>query len=326
MVFQIPILARFLKELAHFRIRWNKIGIQVCLCFSVCLIMAAILTTPAYLKPTQSNIKSLETHKRLICCCLSLKQTNLHLSSSNKYNSSIRFPKFVSWAAASEEVTDIITNVEESQTQKILENEILVEESTQTSNSQIPDTEKKLLSAVSESLRLYKEALASNDEPKIVEIEACLQSLYDEKKVLENKVAALSIEVALEKDRRLRINADFFNFRKRVERERLSLVTNMREEVVETLLPVLDNFERVNSEIKVETDAEKKINNSYQSIFKQYLEILGSLGVVPVDTAGNPYKPMAKYRVDSKLNRLLEDFFRALGRVRSGFMKTWIQL
>lgn len=199
------------------------------------------------------------------------------------------------------------------------------DESTQTSNNQIPDTEEKLPSTVSESLRLYKEALASNDVPGIAEIEACLQSLYDEKKVLENKIAALSIEVALEKDRRLRINADFYNFRKRVERERLSLVTNMREEVVESLLPVLDNFERVNSEIKVETDGEKKINNSYQSIFKQYLEILGSLGVVPVDAAGNPYEPTAKYQVESKLNRLLEDFFRALGRVRSGFMKTWIQ-
>ncbi|KAI3869442.1 hypothetical protein MKW92_040824 [Papaver armeniacum] len=294
--------------------------------------MAAILSTPAYLKPTQSNIKLFKTHKRLICCFSSLKQTNLRISTtttttSNKYNSSIRFQKFVSWAAASEEATDITTHVEETQTQKILENEILEEESTQTSNSQTPDTEEKLPSAISESLRLYKQALASNDEPGIVEIEAFLQSLYDEKKVLENKVAALSIEVALEKDRRLRINADFYNFRKRVESERLSLVSNMREEVVESLLPVLDNFERVDSEIKVETDGEKKINNSYRSIFKQYLEILGSLGVVPVDTAGNPYEPTAtaKYQVDSKLNRLREDFFRALGRVRSGFMKTWIQ-
>ncbi|RZC45365.1 hypothetical protein C5167_038318 [Papaver somniferum] len=237
--------------------------------------MAAILSTPAYLKPTQSNIKSFKTHKRLICCCSSLKQTNLHTSTtttttttSNKYYSSIRFPKFVSWAAASEEAIDITSHVEETQTQKLLENEILEEESTQTSNNQIPDTEEKLPSAVSESLRLYKEALASNDVSGIVEIQACLQSLYDEKKVLENKVAALSIEVALEKDRRLRINADFYNFRKRVERERLSLVTNMREEVVESLLPVLDNFESVISEIKVETDGEKKINNSYQSIFQ----------------------------------------------------------
>ncbi|MCL7040819.1 hypothetical protein MKW94_004484, partial [Papaver nudicaule] len=182
-------------------------------------------------------------------------------------------------------------------------------------------TQEKLPSAITESLRLYKEALASNDEPKIVEIETFLQSLYEEKKVLQNKVAALSIEVALERDRRLRINADFYNFRKRVETERLSLVTNMREEVVESLLPVLDNFERAKSEIKVETDGEKKINSSYQSIFKQYLETLRSLGVVPVDSAGNPYEPTAK---DSKLNRL-QDFFQAFSNVRSGFMKKWIQ-
>ncbi|XP_076932792.1 uncharacterized protein LOC143598473 [Bidens hawaiensis] len=142
------------------------------------------------------------------------------------------------------------------------------------------------------SLQSYKEALADNDEPKLSEIEAYLKSIEDEKLVLETKLATLSDELSSARDRVLRISADFDNFRKRTERERTSLVANAQGEVVENLLPVLDNFERAKASIKVETEKEEKINNSYQSIYKQFVEVLGSLGVVPVETTGQPFDPL----------------------------------
>lgn len=142
------------------------------------------------------------------------------------------------------------------------------------------------------SLNLYKEALANSDESKVAEVESFLKSIEDEKIDLERKVATVSEELSYEKERVLRISADFDNFRKRTERERLSLVTNARGEVVESLLPVLDNFERAKAQIKVETEGEEKITNSYQSIYKQFAEILVSLGVVPVETVGKPFDPM----------------------------------
>ncbi|KAI6673604.1 hypothetical protein NL676_001510 [Syzygium grande] len=157
---------------------------------------------------------------------------------------------------------------------------------------EVTDTEEKAASAVLLSLQSYKEALASNDESKVAEIEAFLKSIEDEKTALESKVARLSAEMSVEKDRILRIGADFENFRKRTDRERLSLVTNAQGEVVENLLPVLDNFERAKAQIKVETEGEEKINSSYQSIYKQFIEILGSLGVVPVETVGTPFDPL----------------------------------
>ncbi|EYU35657.1 hypothetical protein ABFS82_10G145300 [Erythranthe guttata] len=147
-------------------------------------------------------------------------------------------------------------------------------------------------SVVIASLNLYKEALANNDDSKVAEVESFLKSIEDEKLDLESKVAALSEELSDEKVRVLRISADFDNFRKRTERERLSLVTNAKGEVVESLLPVLDNFERAKAQIKIENEGEEKINNSYQSISKQFAEILGSLGVVPVETVGKPFDPM----------------------------------
>lgn len=142
------------------------------------------------------------------------------------------------------------------------------------------------------SLQSYKEALADNDVSKISEIETYLKSVEDEKLVLERQLATLSEELSSAKDRVLRISADFDNFRKRTERERISLVANAQGEVVENLLPVLDNFERAKAAIKVETENEEKINNSYQSIYKQFVEILNALGVVPVETTGQPFDPL----------------------------------
>ncbi|KAK9055556.1 hypothetical protein SSX86_026640 [Deinandra increscens subsp. villosa] len=165
------------------------------------------------------------------------------------------------------------------------------------------------------SLQSYKEALADNDELKVSEIETYLKSIEDEKLVLETKLATLSDELSSARDRVLRISADFDNFRKRTERERISLVANAQGEVVESLLPVLDNFERAKAAIKVETEKEEKLNSSYQSIYKQFVEILDSLGVVPVETTGQPFDPLANPRVGSKFSRVIDDLFQRLSAI-----------
>ncbi|KAL6525557.1 hypothetical protein OROHE_015864 [Orobanche hederae] len=147
-------------------------------------------------------------------------------------------------------------------------------------------------SVVITSLNSYKEALANNNDSKIAEVESFLRTIEDEKVDLERKVARLSEELSYERDRVLRTIADFDNFRKRTERERLSLFSNAQGEVVENLLPILDNFERAKAQIKIETEGEEKVSNSYQSIYKQFVEVFRSLGVVPLETVGKPFDPM----------------------------------
>ncbi|GMH26698.1 hypothetical protein Nepgr_028541 [Nepenthes gracilis] len=154
------------------------------------------------------------------------------------------------------------------------------------------DVDEPIISPIISSLLLYKEAIQNNEESKIAEVEVLLKSIEDEKNELEKRVALLSEELLMEKDRILRISADFDNFRKRTERERLSLVTNAQGEVVENLLPVLDNFERAKAQIKIETEGEEKISSSYQSIYKQFVEILTSIRVMPVETVGKPFDPL----------------------------------
>ncbi|XP_062113792.1 uncharacterized protein LOC133824827 isoform X2 [Humulus lupulus] len=263
---------------------------------------------------------------------VSFRQRNLAKSKfSTALTASLRFSslRFVPFASSGEtETTQTEEEVLEAHVEDSLDGAVGVEDATSDAESDTSDdveveTEEKPVSAIVASLQSYREALASNDESKIAEIESFLISLDDEKLGLEKKLASLSEEMSTERDRVLRISADFDNFRKRTERERASLVSNAQGEVVETLLGVLDNFERAKTQIKVETEGEEKINNSYQSIYKQFMEILSSLGVVPVETVGNPFDPLVSYRVGSKSNHLLVELKRIVKQIRSGFTKAW---
>ncbi|XP_057467077.1 uncharacterized protein LOC130756550 isoform X1 [Actinidia eriantha] len=253
------------------------------------------LRTPTF-RPPPSQIHTKPT-KQLATASVSLRpiQTfpNRSLifqtprSSTKFYHRLLKLLPFASY----EETTGIDEEeeVQESEIQDNSDGAVAVEDNG--NNGDIGNAKEPTLAIIA-LLKSYKEAIASNDESKVAEIESILKSIEDEKIELESKVAVLSEELSNEKPRILRISADFDNFRKRTERERLSLVTNAQGEVVESLLPVLDNFERAKAQIKVETEGEEKINKSYQSIYKQFVEILDSLGVVPVETIGKPFDPL----------------------------------
>jgi molecular chaperone GrpE (heat shock protein) len=56
-------------------------------------------------------------------------------------------------------------------------------------------------------------------------------------------------------------------------------------------LPLVDSFEKTNSENTPETEKEQKISTSYQGIYKQLVETLRYLGVGIVETVGKPFDP-----------------------------------
>jgi molecular chaperone GrpE len=90
-------------------------------------------------------------------------------------------------------------------------------------------------------------------------------------------------------DRLLRKTAEFDNYRKRVERERASMVQLVAGDVLETLLPIVDDFERaLQAEAGPEAETYRK---GVELIYRQLQDLLAKRGVKPVDTVGQAFDP-----------------------------------
>ncbi|MEL0457205.1 nucleotide exchange factor GrpE [Flavobacteriaceae bacterium SZ-1-7] len=67
----------------------------------------------------------------------------------------------------------------------------------------------------------------------------------------------LQVELKQEKDKFLRLFAEFENYKRRTAKERIELFSTASEDVMKTLLPVLDDFERALTHIEEDKEAEE---------------------------------------------------------------------
>ncbi len=83
----------------------------------------------------------------------------------------------------------------------------------------------------------------------------------------------LKDELKVEKDKYLRLFAEFENYRKRTSKERLELFSTASEDVMKTLLPILDDFERALTHIEEDKEAE----DLRKGVFLIYQKLLSAL-------------------------------------------------
>ncbi len=88
----------------------------------------------------------------------------------------------------------------------------------------------------------------------------------------------------------LRKTAEFDNYRKRIERERAEVSQAAAVDLIEGLLPLIDDLERA-LEIEADTEAAAAYRTGVELIHKQLLEVLGKRGVMPIETAGKDFDP-----------------------------------
>jgi molecular chaperone GrpE len=97
------------------------------------------------------------------------------------------------------------------------------------------------------------------------------------------------------KDQLTRRQADFENYRKRVERERSETYNRVNADVATKLLPVLDNLKRaLESESSVESsesDEFRHFLSGVDLIYKQLNGVLEAMGVKPVPAVGEQFDP-----------------------------------
>ncbi len=77
------------------------------------------------------------------------------------------------------------------------------------------------------------------------------------------------------KDKFLRLYSEFENFRKRTAKERLELIQSANEQLLQTLLPVADDFERAGNSFKDKNEKDLEGFFLIHSKFKKVLELYG---------------------------------------------------
>jgi len=89
-------------------------------------------------------------------------------------------------------------------------------------------------------------------------------------------------------DRLLRKTAEFDNYRKRTDRERVQLADAAAADLLQELLPLVDDLERA---LKAEGAEAASIRKGVELIHKQLLETLRKRGVKPIDALGTDFDP-----------------------------------
>jgi len=140
-------------------------------------------------------------------------------------------------------------------------------------------------------IQLYKTAFLDGNDEVLGEVEKAITAVEKEKSKVASQFESVTAEITSGKEKFIRLNADLENFRKQTEKERAKFTSNIQVEVVQSLLPLVDSFEKTNLENTPETEKEQKISTSYQGIYKQLVETLRFLGVGVVETVGKPFDP-----------------------------------
>jgi molecular chaperone GrpE len=101
---------------------------------------------------------------------------------------------------------------------------------------------------------------------------------------------AARAEALKNRDQLLRVAADFDNFKKRSRREIGDAVKVAREDLLRELLPVFDNLERASAHAGTATDT-KALADGISMVQRQFVDVLGKLGIERVVSTGQPFDP-----------------------------------
>lgn len=106
----------------------------------------------------------------------------------------------------------------------------------------------------------------------------------------ESEEDKLKAALAEEKDKHIRLMAEFDNYRKRTEKEKDSMYDMGAKDIVEKILPVIDNFERGLAALNDE-EKEGAFAQGMDKTYRQFTQILEGIGVKPIEAVGAEFNP-----------------------------------
>ena len=122
-----------------------------------------------------------------------------------------------------------------------------------------------------------------------------LEQKQNEKAEKNKKVTQEKEELEEMTDRYKRVLAEFENFKKRSQKEREQLYNSILSDIIEVILPVLDNLENA---LKAETKDEN-YKQGIELVQKQFKDVLKSKGIEEINAVGETFDPSLHEAVSS---------------------------
>lgn len=141
---------------------------------------------------------------------------------------------------------------------------------------------------IDEAEAAQEDAAEGSEEEAPEEAAAADAAMQEEIEALKGQVDGLNKDLQEKKDRLLRLQADFDNFRRRSAKEREEISAVVTQNFCKDMLPLLDNFERA---MAAETKDVETFQKGVEMIFTQFQEILKKNGLEHIEAIGQKFDP-----------------------------------
>lgn len=108
-----------------------------------------------------------------------------------------------------------------------------------------------------------------------------------EEQKLAGELEKANEQIEEQKDKYLRLSAEFDNYRKRTMKEKAELILNGGEKSISSILPIVDDFERALKNMETATDV-AAVKEGVELIYNKFMAVLGQNGVKVIETKEKP--------------------------------------
>ena len=136
-----------------------------------------------------------------------------------------------------------------------------------------------------EELNVEETQNHAEEQPRNEQAEDATPLTHEEE--LEKELEKAQEEIEEQKDKYLRLSAEFDNYRKRTMKEKAELILNGGEKSLSSILPVVDDFERAIKTMETATDV-NAVKEGVELIYNKFMAVLAQNGVKVIETKDQP--------------------------------------
>ena len=138
---------------------------------------------------------------------------------------------------------------------------------------------------MAEELNVEETKDTAEEQPQDDQAEEAAPLTHEEQ--LEKELEDAQAVIEEQKDKYLRLSAEFDNYRKRTMKEKAELILNGGEKSISSILPVIDDFERAIKTMETAKDV-KAVKEGGELIYNKFMAVMAQNGVKVIETKDQP--------------------------------------